>query len=295
MTARFLASEQAEIDAVQAACTQVDLNAWFDSSQVKARFKKVCMHAQALRCCYCQKFIDSIHSSLWDLEHVLSEDDYPEFFTVEGNLALACKACNTAKANKDVLVAWHLRPPGTLPSNSSDYTIPHPRIDDWNESLSHVNFQIYTSRNDKGLELIKVCKLNAPALEDAGLDYDAVVAAVTTKFFETMGSDLPSSFSNEQALDRMARLTQARDELRYEMHATPLAEAIASYDKKAAKRSPETSAAQAQAMALIRLEGEVASSPLTYKVGGATLSIKVLRVAETPATTPLLLEKDPET
>ena len=104
MSGKFLDCEQAQIDAVAAACTQSELKEWFDQSPIKSRFKKDSMRAQGLRCCYCRRFLDSTNNKLWELEHVLCQDGYPQFLTVEGNLAMACEMCNREKGNKDVLI-----------------------------------------------------------------------------------------------------------------------------------------------------------------------------------------------
>lgn len=251
MNAKFLPSEQAAINQVRNTCDQADLNAWFDQSQVKARFKKACMQTQMLRCCYCQKLGASTNNNLWDLEHILCEESYPQFFTVDDNLAIACKACNGAKSSLDVLL-----PKPTLghrlldlPMDSESYAIPHPRIDNWHDYLFHVNYQIYRAEKDKGLTLIQVCKLNEPAIEQAGLSYESVVAATRRDFFDVMGSDVPTTLPDETVLIRMAKLIQSAENNRRDMLLKPLEKKLETLNKKASKILPHQFVEEAKSLA----------------------------------------------
>ncbi|MCA0323059.1 MAG: response regulator transcription factor [Actinobacteria bacterium] len=92
------------MNAQRAILEEPEFNAWFDKSDIKARIKKAMMHGQRLRCCYCRRFQDTTNNLVWDLEHILCELHYPQFFAVAGNLAIACKQCNNAKKQADVLL-----------------------------------------------------------------------------------------------------------------------------------------------------------------------------------------------
>ncbi|WP_341236095.1 hypothetical protein [uncultured Sulfitobacter sp.] len=171
-----------------------EANDWLDRSQLKQRIKKHCVRKQEFRCCYCHKPNPSTNNRLWDLEHILSEDDYPTFFAEPLNLAVACPACNTAKSNKPVL-AIDNDDSVNLPKNSSDYCIAHPNLDRWSDHLSHTSYLIYTSKTPKGLETIKICKLEKEAAEIAGHNVEAIDAAISTEFFAQVPNTLPSVLS----------------------------------------------------------------------------------------------------
>lgn len=212
----FLQCEVDEIDAVRAAHGEKILNKWFDQSAAKDRFKKARIKDQRLRCCYCRKFNATIYSNEWDLEHVLCEDIYPQFFAAPGNLSIACKRCNGAKRQTDVYVAPipPIDPLQALPEQSERYSIPHPRIDLWNDHLSHVNYEIYISKTPKGLELMDVCKLNEPAMKEAGLTRETVVTAMRTNFFKRMGNLVDKNISDDKVITAMSLIIEDSEEMR---------------------------------------------------------------------------------
>jgi hypothetical protein len=245
----FLESEIAEIDAVRAAVDEAAFNSWFDNSEIKARFKKACMMAQRLRCCYCKRFFDTVNNNHWDLEHVLCERDYPQFFATPGNLAVACKDCNNAKSQEDVLRPQPHPPIADLPTESISYSIPHPCLDQWDSHMRHVNYQIYTSIGDKGTELISVCKLNKRAVELGGLTYDTLVAAIKANYFDLIDNPVDTVPPDDHILAAMARVQDGGEELRIQARLTALSATLAGLDRKAKKRKVETAIAKAEALA----------------------------------------------
>ncbi|MBE5271612.1 hypothetical protein [Stenotrophomonas sp. B2] len=258
MKTKFLACEQSEVAAVRAACSQKDLNEWFESSEVKARFKKAAMRDQGLRCCYCQKYPDTDNSNYWDLEHILCEDRHPQFFAVDDNLAVACKCCNIAKGNDEVLVdsMQSAVPLAELPISSENYRIAHPRLDEWDECLYHVNYQIYIGKNDKGEELRRICKLNEPAVKLAGLDYASVVAAAREDLFASMGSDLPVALTDEQVIEKIRALATGQENRRRDVLFKKLDGTLATLAKKALARKPADAIIKARALAARKKQDE---------------------------------------
>jgi hypothetical protein len=198
--------------------TQAEFNQWFDSSPIKAGHKKACMEAQEMRCCYCHKLQDTTNNNLWDLEHVLDESGYPQFFAEPLNLAVACKRCNGAKSNKDVLCPDFERPPASLPSEASAYTIPHPWLTVWTSHVKHVDYLVYTGITNEGKTLVNVCGLNKPALEQARLPPDSIETAVATDFFEIMGPHLAGNPSRDAVLRLSAQIIERAEKRRADVH-----------------------------------------------------------------------------
>lgn len=234
----FRASELAEITSQRAILGEADFNAWFDSSDIKARMKKAMMYGQRLRCCYCRRFQDTTNSLVWDLEHILCELHYPQFFAVADNLAIACKQCNNAKKQTDVLLPQPRPEPriADLPTASASYSIPHPRLDNWSDWLRHINFLIYSSETDKGLELIKVCKLNGPGTKRAGLSHDEVVTAIKTRFFERMGNQVEDPPPDEIILAHVADMVDEMEEMRIADRLQTLAPQLRKLERKADRK-----------------------------------------------------------
>ncbi|MBB5708382.1 hypothetical protein [Sphingopyxis panaciterrulae] len=248
---RFLDCEIAEMAGVRADVGEEVFNRWFDKSEIKGRLKKVCMDEQGLRCCYCRKFDNTTNNLIWDLEHVLCELYYPQFFASDDNLAVACKRCNNAKKHEDVLRPQPRPDPRIeeVPQQPECYSIPHPRFDAWSDHLSHVNYQIYSSDTDKGVELMRVCKLNEPAVDQAGLDHESVVAAIKTQFFQIVDNAVSAPPPDEEILVRMARGVQNLEDERAAMTLAGLAPKLRALGRKAGRRNMEQSIAEARALA----------------------------------------------
>ena len=218
----FLDVERQEIAAVKGAVAMPFFIAWFKASAAKQRYKKARMADQNFRCCYCQRFFETDNNLIWDLEHVLYEDHYPQFAAESGNLVMACKDCNSAKRDQDVY-----RPRGrsgsqlhTLPKRSASYSRPHPKLDAWNDYLAHINFQIYRAKSEageKGAELIKVCQLNRRATERGGLNYDSVVVAIRNGLFQNpVLAPMIEKLPDAQILEFAAITTAALEQIRIE-------------------------------------------------------------------------------
>lgn len=264
----LLKSEIDELKAVRLAMSEAEFNKWFDKSLIKQRLKKLFMQQQRLRCCYCRKFNDTTNNNIWDLEHILCEQIYPQFFATWENLSIACKACNIAKNQSDIL----LMPPGVvppiveIPSDSARYSIPHPHLDDWASHLSHVNYQIYSSNSSKGTELIQVCKLNKLATEIGGLTHDSVVAAIRVNYFASIGSPVDAALPSAQIVDRMALARDGQDELRIQTRLIELQRTLGKLERQAGLRSPDNAVAHARA--LLANKTASSTSQMSSGVGG---------------------------
>lgn len=250
MTVTLLPCEIAELKAVRNAVSQEVFNGWFDQSKIKARIKKAYMQHQQLRCCYCKKFTDSAHSAHWEIEHVLCEDLYPQFFADLENLALACSPCNNAKSATDV----YAPPPRSslkltaVPTSPDLYTIPHPNFDTWDTHLGHVDFKVYFAKDHspRGTQLLSVCKLNKKAIDGSGLSYESVVTALRTKFFEIMQPLLDVRPTDTEVVAIMSRFTAGDHDRAAALTLKDVSRSLATQEREARRRSHEKSVADAQ-------------------------------------------------
>lgn len=240
MTA-FFDCEVAEIDAVRAKYGVAILNAWFDKSNIKARFKKARMRDQAFRCCYCRKFDDTTDNDEWDLEHILSEKHYPQFFALADNLALACGRCNREKTDKHVLSEPKVAAPfaGSLPSTSDAYSIVHPRLDDWDVHLRHIEYLVYEHKSDKGGVLMEICKLNKPAMAAVGLSYEGVMVSLRDAYAAIYGAPIERTVADQDVIEKIAIARGAGEHMRGKAALARLETQLARLDKAAAKRTPQ--------------------------------------------------------
>lgn len=121
---------------------------------------------QTRRCCYCCFELQSDHST-FDAEHIVDQKTHPNFMFELGNLAAACKRCNKCKSTKPSLVDGLI--PVALPTNSADYKIVHPHLDEWDEHLKFDQFDRIKAIDPKGKATMDLCGidiLNAVRLSD---------------------------------------------------------------------------------------------------------------------------------
>lgn len=151
----------------------------------RTEVKRYYYRKQLRRCCYCSKEFDD-HGLTYDAEHVIDQSTFPQFMFELNNFAAACKMCNGAKSNKNILVENEV--PVAVPSDSTDYTIVHPHLDEWDDFLHFDEFEriIATNANKKGMETIEVCGIfrrNAARLADHFYLADNAAAEKTLESF----------------------------------------------------------------------------------------------------------------
>lgn len=231
MTIEYLDVELAEIGKQRKKLDLVGFNKWLDASPIKARMKKAFLKQQKLRCCYCCRFKDDHNNNLWDLDHVLCEEIYPQLFADIRNLSVSCKRCNGAKRNKDVIAAGMPPNPVNAPSDVGAYTIPHPQLTNWSDHLRHTHYLIYEKITEKGETLISVCELNGKSEESAGFTVGAIRASIANAYFKKIGNRVPH-LTVELACD-LAQVAQDEiEDLRYNLAARRLNRALLDYEKR---------------------------------------------------------------
>ena len=118
-------------------------------------------NGQKRRCCYCSKELDR-HQGTFDADHILHRSGFPWLMFHLSNIAACCKTCGGRKSNKNVLAAegGHPQQP---PSESGDYLIVHPHLDEWDEFLKLDQFRRIVPNGDspKGSNTIRICGIDA--------------------------------------------------------------------------------------------------------------------------------------
>lgn len=147
---------------------------WFDKSTLRLDIKKHLANQQGLRCCYCLKPINTDHGRFWDLDHILPESGFVQFFFDTKNHAASCPQCNTAKSNKIVVVAELLDAvrAGFFPLDKDAYTIPHPHLENPEDFIFAIfmgAIEYFEPIQAKGEELISVCGLDERTVTSAKL------------------------------------------------------------------------------------------------------------------------------
>lgn len=135
-------------------------------AKFRHEIKEHYLNEQTRRCCYCCFELQRDHST-FDAEHIVDQKTHPQFMFEFGNLAASCKPCNKRKGSKSSLVDDQT--PASLPTNSANYKIAHPHLDEWNEHLDFDQFDRIKAISPKGKATIDLCgihNLNATRLSD---------------------------------------------------------------------------------------------------------------------------------
>lgn len=134
-----------------------DNNADISIVNIKKFIKDHYILAQNYTCPYCQQRIEVNHNASWDAEHIIPKSTHPKFIFEPLNLCVSCKDCNNEKRNKPVLANINRR---TLPTNSADYIIVHPHLDNYNENIKVIEIAgYYLPMTEKGRKTIETCGL----------------------------------------------------------------------------------------------------------------------------------------
>ncbi|MOA26398.1 hypothetical protein D3C78_1471900 [compost metagenome] len=147
------------------------------------------------------------HGLTWDVEHIIPKATHPQFLYEPENLAMACKECNSAKLNKEVLSAPRLRLK-KYPSNSGDYKIVHPHYDTYSEHFEIIVIEgRITHRpknNHKAKETFLLCDLIR--FSYAFGEWEDFNYAIVSKFSRFVES-CPKDATKEQIAAFMRTLT----------------------------------------------------------------------------------------
>lgn len=126
-------------------------------TDIKATIKNHYKVVQNYTCPYCKVVNPNTHGMVWDIEHIIAKDTKPIFMLEPRNLCVACKDCNGAKSNKDVLVNPRRV---TFPTNESDYKIVHPHFDRYEQHINAITpGDFYRPLTSKGEYTIVTCRL----------------------------------------------------------------------------------------------------------------------------------------
>jgi len=125
--------------------------------KIKKNIKTHYIKIQDYTCPYCKQRVEVEHNAIWDAEHIIPKDKYPNFMFSPLNLCVSCKDCNQAKRNKNVLKN---RDRKTLPTTAEDYIFIHPHLDDYSKHMKILKSSLFFIPLDsKGKETIEICGL----------------------------------------------------------------------------------------------------------------------------------------
>jgi uncharacterized protein (TIGR02646 family) len=125
--------------------------------EAKKHIKDHYIKYQDFTCCYCQQRVEIKHNAVWDIEHIIPKDQYPQFLFEPENLCVSCKDCNMEKSNKRVLKNVNRK---TFPKKDTDYIIVHPHFDEYKKHIRVLKSSLFFIPKDtKGRKTIETCGL----------------------------------------------------------------------------------------------------------------------------------------
>lgn len=129
----------------------------------KKRYKKAMEKPQNRRCAYCRTKINT-GNSYFDIEHIEPRSLHPEWMFLPENLCLACRRCNSAKKDAEVL-----ENPASVnyPTSSNEFKIINPYLDNYFEHIELIGGFIYRGKTPKGVFTINTCNLSRYELAES--------------------------------------------------------------------------------------------------------------------------------
>lgn len=162
---------------------------------------------QKYRCAYCRMEKKEQHGLTWDVEHIIPKATHPKFLYEPENLAMACKECNIAKANKDVLVK-PLSHSSSYPTKSEDYKIVHPHYDSYSENFELIVVEGRVTHRPKNSHKAKETFLMCDLIRFsyAFAEWEDFNHAIVSKFSHFV-ENCPKEATKEQIASFMRTLT----------------------------------------------------------------------------------------
>ncbi|AYW54132.1 HNH endonuclease [Raoultella ornithinolytica] len=151
---------------------------WNDASvnTIKSNIKKHYISEQKQKCAYCKVNLHTSHGMVWDTEHIIDKNSFPQWTFEPLNLCISCKDCNQAKGISPVTKSVNYK---YFPNKKNNYCIVHAHFDNYED---HIEVAVpgitYRYKTDKGRDTIAVCGLLRYHKEGGRTDIDPILQAV---------------------------------------------------------------------------------------------------------------------
>ncbi|GKV92860.1 HNH endonuclease [Pectobacterium aroidearum] len=161
----YVNEQLAVIDSIKA---QADFShlSWSNEefTPIKSEIREFYRIQQRGLCAFCKNPLSLQAAANCTVEHIIPKSKKIDFMYTPKNLCVICADCNEIKRAQEVVNEEHevLNNPNIAryPRTSGAFVIVHPHFDDWYEHIHKVGARIYIDRTMKGINTMKVCKLN---------------------------------------------------------------------------------------------------------------------------------------
>ncbi|HAT2179298.1 HNH endonuclease [Raoultella planticola] len=151
---------------------------WKDASvqAIKSNIKRHYIAEQEQKCAYCKLNFRTNHGMVWDTDHIIDKNSFPQWTFEPLNLCISCKDCNQAKGISPVTKSVNYK---LFPNKKNNYCIVHAHFDNYEDHIEvAVPGLTYRYKTDKGRETISVCGLLRYHKEAGRTDIDPTLQAV---------------------------------------------------------------------------------------------------------------------
>lgn len=151
---------------------------WDDDSvtDIKSRLKKHYIYEQSQKCAYCKIELHTSHGMVWDTEHIIDKDSFPQWIFEPLNLCVSCKDCNQAKGTTAVTKSPNYK---SFPKKTASYCIVHAHFDNYTDHIEvAVPGVTYRYKTEKGRRTIEICGLLRYHEIGGRKDIDPILQAV---------------------------------------------------------------------------------------------------------------------
>lgn len=135
-----------------------------DFTIIKSQIREFYRIQQRGLCAFCKNPLSLQAAANCTVEHIIPKSKKVDYMYTPKNLCVICADCNEIKRAQEVINEEHevLNNPeiAMYPRSSGAFIIVHPHFDDWYEHIQKVGVRIYIDKTLKGINTMKVCKLN---------------------------------------------------------------------------------------------------------------------------------------
>ncbi|MBZ6689523.1 HNH endonuclease, partial [Klebsiella grimontii] len=135
-----------------------------DFTIIKSQIREFYRVQQRGLCAFCKNPLSLQAAANCTVEHIIPKSKKIDYMYTPKNLCVICADCNEIKRAQEVINEEHevLNNPeiAIYPRSSGAFIIVHPHFDDWHEHIHKVGARIYIDKTLKGINTMKVCKLN---------------------------------------------------------------------------------------------------------------------------------------
>ncbi|EFM0162906.1 HNH endonuclease [Escherichia coli] len=135
-----------------------------DFTIIKSEIRAFYRNQQRGLCAFCKNPLSLQAAANCTVEHIIPKSKKVNYMYTPKNLCVICADCNEIKRAQEVINEEYevLNNPeiAMYPRSSGAFNIVYPHFDNWHEHIHKIGARIYIDKTLKGINTMRVCKLN---------------------------------------------------------------------------------------------------------------------------------------